>query len=262
MNTLTIVLFGMPRNIEPFIKSIEHKLLNPLKRMGLNYQVVGQLNLPDWIHNPRSGENGKIENPLKLTEIFPDVSFKFQSENSIAGDLNRLSKFGDSWADGFVSLSNLLHQQQSLITGTSLALDTGATHFAFIRPDLVYHDDFTDLIDVIALEKTEKVVVPAWQFFGGLNDRFSFAVGRKAAEVYGLRLRDADSFVSRGRKPLHSERLLAYSLGTRGISVGYIDHRASRCRIDGRIREEDFTVKTRAKWRTNLRLNLHPRSFA
>jgi hypothetical protein len=262
MNTVAIVLFGMPRSIDPFLESIEHTLLSSIRRVGLKYQIVGKLNLPRRIENSRSGESGIIEQPLKITEIFPDVELMPQDESKVKDFLSKLSKFGDSWSDNFQSLSNLLHQQQSLITGTKLALDTSAEHFVFIRPDLIYHDDFDQLIKNITSEKTGKVIVPAWQFCGGLNDRFAFAIGRKAAESYGFRLRDADSFVARGNRPLHSERLLAYSLGTRGISVDYMGHRASRCRIDGKIRKEDFAVKIRVKWRTNLRLKLHPRSFA
>ncbi len=262
MNTVAIILYGMPRSINPFLQSIEHTLLRSIRDRGLKYRVIGQLNLPCRIENPRSKESGIIEQPYKLTEIFSDVQLKQQDENQITERLKRFSKFGDSWSDSFQSLSNLLHQQHSLLNGTKLALELGAELFVFIRPDLIYHDDFSQIIENIASTETEKVIVPAWQFCGGLNDRFAFAVGTKAAESYGFRIRDADSFVARGRRPLHSERLLAYSLGTRGVRVDYMEHRASRCRIDGKIRKEDFAVKMRVKWRTNLRLKFHPRSFA
>ena len=262
MTDVSIILFGMPRSIDPFLESITKTLLNPMEKKKLQYRVVGQLNSPVWVSNPRSKEEGQIDRPEKLSAEFPEVVIERQDESSIVEDFHRLSAFGDIWRDNFRSLSNLLHQQNSLKIATRMALATPASHFIFLRPDLLYHDDFSEFLDRFLRKETKSVALPGWQTCSGLNDRFAFVVGREAASAYGLRLHDADRFVLRRNRPLHSERLLAFSLGTKRIPVQFIPHRASRCRLDGTFRLENFALKLRVELRTQLRLRLYPSSFA
>lgn len=262
MADIVIVLFGIVRKVTPFLDSINHALFHPLNKLGLTYRVMGQINSPAWIANPRSCEHGLPDSADLITDQFKDLVVKDQSLATIAQELENFSQYGDAWNDEYKSLSNLLFQQKSLIEGTKMALNVGAETVFFIRPDLVYHDQFFAPLLSALSDRTSRMLLPAWQNNTGLNDRFGIAVGQRSIKTYGLRLEDALNFVSLKNRPLHSERLLAFTLGTHRIPVEFITHRASRCRVDGTIKEENFSVKISRNFRTQVRLKAFPKTFA
>ena len=262
MVDIAVVLFGMARKVAPFLDSIDQALFKPLRTAGLTHVVVGQLNDVDFISNPRSNEVGRPDPPSLISARFPGVGQKTQELAQIELDLAELSRFGDSWNDNFRSLANLLYQLHSLSVGTDMALASGAQSFIFLRPDLVYHDSFGEALSHAQVSPAPRLWVPDWQYSTGLNDRFAIARGLEAAETYGKRLANAANFVRCRNGPLHSERLLAYVVGTKGIPVEFLALRASRCRIDGTVKVEDHSNKWRVRVRTQARLKLLPKSFA
>lgn len=262
MKQATIILFGMTRKTAPFYDSFQTNVLNSLTTLGFSVRVVGSLNVPKHVVNPRSGENGEIEIPHALQLRFPEVLSEPQDEAVIAEDLRFFSQFRDRWNDNYRSLGNLLHQLRSLRRGTLMALDRPARLYIFLRPDLVYHDSFTSAFNAALTKEEDCILLPAWQTCGGLNDRFAIATGQRAASIYGLRLDFAHEFTKNYRAGLHAERLLAYALATRRIRFSFLTQRASRVRLDGAVHKENFEVKARRKVRAKIRTFLFPKSYS
>ena len=262
MNEATVILFGMTRNLSSFTDSFEATLIEPLRERGMAVRVVGDLNLPTQVVNPRSQENGKIDSPDPLLDVYPGLRCHSQNDEDVADDFRFYAQFPDRWDDEFRSLRNLLQQQKSLTLGTQLALERPASLYIFIRPDLAYHDSFGSALDLALAAKKETLVVPAWQFCGGLNDRFAIASGPRAAAIYGLRIEKGREFCEHSDAGLHAERLLAYVVGTSRIPYRFMSQRASRVRLDGTVRHEDFSIKPRRMIRTKLRTLMFPKSYS
>ncbi len=153
--------------------------------------------------------------------------------------LARLQAHGDAWANGFVSLRNLLLQLQSLLAVTEAVAQLQPDVVVFARPDLVYHEPLPAQELALALEKPEEVALPAWESWGGCNDRVAVA-GAAAYRAYGGRLLLCDHFCETRREPLHAERLLHHALAFAGVTLRELPLRASRVRADGRMELEDF----------------------
>lgn len=262
MIDIAIVLFGIVRKAAPFLESIEANLFEPLDRAGLTHVVVGRLNETDFLNNPRSQEEGRPDRAALIFERFPNVLSKAQSPVQIEQDLAHLSRYGDIWNDGFRSLANLLFQLNSLSAGTDMALTSGAQTVIFLRPDLIYHDSFANVLATVKESPASRLWVPDWQYSTGLNDRFAIARGLEATQTYGKRLSLTVDFVQRRGRPLHSERLLAYAVGTKRIPVEFMHQRASRCRLDGSVKLENHDLKWHVRVRTLARLKFFPQSFA
>ena len=130
----------------------------------------------------------------------------------------------------------------SLNTVTGKSLQEQADIVVFCRPDLRYHDSLAPVIESALgqVGKQNTVFLPAWQSWGGYNDRFAVAVGAEAIVTYGQRVRQALLYCKLSGQPLHSEQLLKYALTEAGINVDKIPTRASRVRASGRKVWESF----------------------
>lgn len=262
MNEAVIILFGIAREVDPFVETFERNILEPIRSNGITPHVVGCLNVPEWINNPRSNEQGRLDAPMAIFNRYPGVTRMAQSDDAISEDFSAFSKKGDRWNDGFRSLRNLLHQQRSLKAGTEIALRSAARLYIFIRPDLIYHDSFAPVVNAASASRKDAIWIPAWQSFGGLNDRFAVASGPRSAAAYGRRIDLAHEFCALGVSGLHSERLVAYALGKSRIPLRFMSLRASRIRLGGVLHNEDFDMRMRRKIRTKIRAFLNPKSFS
>ncbi len=195
------------------------------------------------IDNPRSGEKGNFS--ASWYEYFTDFQGSVHEPNECLDRWNfdAVKSYGDKWGDDFKSVKNLIHQLNSLHEVTDLMSDFDPDCVLFLRPDLLYHDKIpTRLIEKAASSPKAEVWIPAWQWFGGLNDRF--AICTKSAYVkYGKRGEAIGSF-NRDKGPLHAESLLNYQMRQSSVLVKPIFARASRVRIDGSIHRENFGYRT------------------
>ncbi|RNF36164.1 hypothetical protein A7A09_001875 [Paracoccus methylarcula] len=205
---------------------------------------------------------GQIAEPNAIIHRFPDISLRSQADDEIAGELEFYKRYPDRWDDDYASLRNLLHQQKSLQAGTKLALTDPADLYVFLRPDLVYLDSLHPVFARALARPGPAIHTPAWLTCRGLNDRIAITTSGRSADIYGSRMKFGPSFVGEYGRGLHSERLLAYTLGTQRIPNRFFPERAARCRIGGQTVDEDFTIKWRVKARTLARLQLAPSSFA
>ena len=109
----------------------------------------------------------------------------------------------------------------------------------FLRPDLLYLDriDVPQIIGSMAREGAD-LAVPAWQGWGGLNDRFAVATAR-GARIYATRIvwLAAAAAAANG---VHAETLLEFATIIEQVHVAKLQARAVRIRANGRAAENDL----------------------
>lgn len=236
-----IVFFGVDRRLDLTSPSIHKCVITPAKKR-FHVSFSGHLWALKEIENPRSKESGLVSGPrLSLLPSEGDYVVEEPMDVAMKPDFNEIAAYGDYYQDGFRSLRNLYSQLTSLRRATDRAVCRAADVVVFIRPDLMYHDALDLALARAACAAPGTVFLPHWQSHGGLNDRFALCVGTEAAQAYGRRLLVAQQFCARFGA-LHAERLLSFAIGSAGLRVRRLRARASRTRIDGRIKDEDFSL--------------------
>jgi uncharacterized coiled-coil protein SlyX len=87
-----------------------------------------------------------------------------------------------------------------------------------LRPDLDIIDDI-DLDFLLSLATGSSVIVPGWQFFGGVNDRFAIAAPGKPSAVYANRLGKVFQYLSLTGRSFHSENYLFDVLSLQNLRI-------------------------------------------
>lgn len=206
----------------------------------LGARIYGHFFLQAEIDNPRSGEKGPQDPEAHRLLPLDWVRLEEPELCLQAWGFDGLKAWGDCWGDGFLSLRNLVHQLHSLRQVTLAALEDDADICLFCRPDLRYHDSLGPVLRRAIRAHSDKVFLPCWQAHGGQNDRFAIVAGQRAIAAYGRRIEQASAFCEARQAPLNSEHLLEFALRAAHISPTGITTRASRVRIDGTQRYEDF----------------------
>jgi hypothetical protein len=234
---LALALFGLPRCSGVTFPSIVRNLAQPLAAAGelhVRYHLFRQ----ERVVNPRTGE----DHALDEANYAPFLQFRGILEPPSAVDpqrMQRLKRFGDAWANGYVSLGNLLLQLHSLLQVTQAVAEVAPDVVLFARADLLVHDPVTPQQIEACMAEPGSVALPAWESWGGYNDRLALA-GARAYRAYGGRLLLADHYCETLNRPLHSETFLRHALAFAGVAARMLPLRASRVRADGRVEIEDF----------------------
>ncbi len=217
----------------------------PLQKAGIDTLRAGHFNLPETITNPRSGESGIIPDRAESTSLDLDISWvEPQVHATIAREFEAARAFPDTFGDQYRSLANLCHQLHSLDRLWKLLELLGATEtdiILLLRPDLLYLDLFDPVTHLAPLiDGSADLIVPRWQSWGGLNDRFAFCSGR-TAKIYATRIRQ---FVDacQAMRGMHAESFLRFVAQRQGLRIAATDLRAVRVRADGRIAESDASM--------------------
>lgn len=243
--TLAIAFFGVTRSLYYTNASIHRSFLDDLRR-DCDAQVFCHFYQQSRIENPRSGEYSEFD-PAEYKLLAPD-HLELESPFACLGasGFTAFQAYGDFWDDGFLSLRNLVHQLHSIRRVTAMVLEKGNTSCLFVRPDLEYLDPLARTVHTAIARPRDRVLLPAWQNWGGFNDRFALCVGRKAIAAWGNRLDTALEYCLVNETPLHSEGLVRYVMDKAHLPVELIPHRAGRVRAHGGKVSEDFAVE-RAK---------------
>jgi hypothetical protein len=238
--TIAICFFGITRSLPYTISSIEKNILKPARDLTETKVYSHFFNLVE-VENERSREKGRFGEDDHL--LLPNTWLCLEQPDACLQlyDFEKLKEWGDSWNDGFKSLRNLAHQLHSLKMVTEAALSDGADRILFCRPDLYYHDSLYDPLKNSLSINRPTAFIPNWETHEGQNDRFSLCVGKAAIIAYGQRVNHMHEFCLNTYRPLHSERLLSFSLARAGINIRKIDQRASRIRVGGVRNHEDFS---------------------
>jgi hypothetical protein len=238
-----IGFFGLTRSLRHTAASIEAGFYAPLRRAGIPVLSAGHFNFPAQITNARSGEAGVVPDraeaallPLDLCWIEP------QDDTAIAEEMAIGGAFPDRFGDNYVSLANLCHQLRSLEQlWRLLALFAPAADdlVLLLRPDLFYLDPLKPGRDLDPLLSGEAdLIVPGWQSWGGLNDRFAFATVA-AAQTYATR-RGRFIAACLAMEGMHSESFLQAVAAEDGLRVAQTDLRAVRVRATGAVPGNDL----------------------
>jgi hypothetical protein len=240
-----IGFFGITRSLRHTASAVRDNFYTPLRQAGVTTLRAGHFNLPDTINNPRSGEANVTPDRTESGLLDLDLCWlEPQGRTAITAQLNVALGFPDTIGDHYRSIVNLCHQLRSLERLWSLLQLLGVSEndlVLLLRPDLLYLDRLDPARHLAPLlDGRAELIVPAWQSWGGLNDRFAFCTAR-SARIYATRIRlFIDACQEQGG--MHPERFLGLVAECHGLRVGFTDLRAVRVRADGRIAPNDVTM--------------------
>ena len=237
-----IGFFGLTRSLRHTASSIHDAFYGPLLRAGIPVLSAGHFNLPDTIDNPRSGEFGITPDRTESRLLNLDLCWiERQARINVETPVAVGSAFPDSFGDGYRSLENMVQQLRSLErlwTMLQLFDIADGDLFLLLRPDLYYFDQLDLARDLQPiLEGNADLVVPIWQGWGGLNDRFAFC-NRRGAQAYATRLSAfLDGCLAMGG--MHAEQFLQFVAQRQELRVAHTGLRAARVRANGQIARND-----------------------
>jgi len=245
-----IGFFGIPRASKITLPSISSNIIRPAQEIGktiVHYHFYDQ----QHVYNPGANENNELD--PENYELFNQFAGALERPEGIIEKygIERIKSYGDAWNNNYSSLKNLILQLHSLQQVTIALLEESPDIVIFARPDLIYHDSMANEITSIMKDSKSAARLPAWQWCGGYNDRFSIC-NKHAIKPYGLRLSQIDRYLDTYNTPLHSERLLQFALDSATIKIKPIQTRASRVRTGGAIKDEKFNnaaTLRRIRWR-------------
>lgn len=235
---ITVAFFGIPRCTAVCAPAIERHVLAPLRAVA-DVRVVHHLWQLERVTSARSGED--VVQPESAYDWFRAHAGRIEPPPRLEDGerFRRWTSHGDGFDDGFRSLRNLLHQLESLRRVTRLVDEQPCDAVLFARPDLLYHDPIPASACRLAQRRPHACIVPSWNWWAGLNDRFALC-GARSYRAYGERVEAAEEFAARTRQPVHSEKLLRFAMRRAGASIFTLPCRASRVRADGSVKEENF----------------------
>ncbi|KIF65622.1 hypothetical protein EVS84_09145 [Pseudomonas koreensis] len=241
MVKIAVAFFGIPRNSPICFPSIEQNVLAQLPA-GSEVECFYHLYKVDEVQNSRSGEKGELA--ADNYQPFESMTGALTSTEGVLErwDFEQVKAQGDTWADDYASLRNLIYQLNSLHTVTTEIESFNPDFVVFVRPDNFFHTPLPGYLFNHAEARRHNVYIPDWQWWGGLNDRFAVC-GRDTYIAYGKRIERIFDFCKATGRKLHSERLLKYALLEAGAKVCTLPIQASRVRITGAFAEESFSPK-------------------
>jgi hypothetical protein len=246
---IAIGFFGITRSLKWTLSSIQNQIFIPARKIG-EVRVFAHLFHQDRIVNPRTGENNIVDpNEYKLLNC-DEIILEKAGDCLSQRNYNLILSHGDAFQDNGKSLANLIHQLHSLEKVGSLISSWMPDVVILVRPDLIYHDSFFDLIKQHLSLSDHHISIPGWQLSGGMNDRFAVC-GPKSAEAYSKRINLMHAYMNDSNKPLHSERLLRYALNKYPAIPIMTKIRASRIRSSGEVFSEDFgsiSISKKIRW--------------
>ena len=245
-----IGFFGLTRSLPHTAGAIRRHFYEPLRQAGITSLRAGHFNLPDRITNPRSEEFGIVPDRAESGLLELDLCWiEPQLGSAIAAEFTVARRFPDLFGDEYRSLANLCHQLRSLQRLWSLLQLLGVADgdlVLLLRADLLYLDRFDPAMHLAPLlEGRADLIVPDWQSWGGLNDRFAFCTAR-SARIYTTRLR-LFTDACRERGGMHAETFLGFVAACHQLRVGLTDLRAVRVRADGRVAANDAPMLAAAR---------------
>jgi hypothetical protein len=251
---IALAMYGIPRASDITLPVIHDCFIKPAEAMG-DCRVFYHLYLQKQVVNARSGEN----TALSEASYLPFEKFDGELE---APDLclaqwhfDTIQLAGDHYNDDFRSIRNLVHQLHSMRQVTKRMADWQPDIVMFLRPDLLYQRGFANAELHSVAKNQRQCILPAWQWWGGYNDRFSLC-GKEAFQAYGNRIELVNQFSKETGRPLQAERLVRFALQKAKASIRVTSLKASRVRADGQIKAENFSaVSTAGSLRRNLELN-------
>jgi hypothetical protein len=237
-----IGFFGLTRSLPHTVASIRAGFYEPLRQAGIEVLRAGHFNLPETITNPRSDEFAIVPDRAECALLDLDLCWvEPQTQSTIVAAFDTARGYPDFFGDQYRSLANLCHQLHSLerLWSVLQLLEVNDTDLVLLlRPDLLYLDVLDPALHLAPLrDRRADLIVPNWQSWGGLNDRFAFCTAR-GARIYATRFRlFIDACQEMGG--MHAEAFLAFVAACHQLRVGLTGMRALRVRANGTIAAND-----------------------
>lgn len=243
MPTIQVIVAGFNRCLSVTAGSIAEKVVKPSRTFSSDAELTGIISRTKFpISSEWSGESGKPEYEIPPVLDFDQLKV-LEQESLDEVNLDLLT-----WTIAKRSIvapveidvvTNLLRALRTLQIAGELT-SPKASHVLHIRPDLLVHDrvNFQSLIKRLSdSERPDRpgILTPNWGWQP--NDKYAF-MNEDVAERYFSRI---DKFVDFVEADLEfsAENFLRFSL--EGISTApRLNFRASRVRLDGSIKKEDF----------------------
>lgn len=209
---VNICMYGLNRSLGVTVHSIDEKILRPLKSVASEIYSYAAFNVTasGEFSSKRSGEGlSRIADDQQ--DLLPGFQIQLVDQDDFdAGfKLTDVLIFGDHYQDDGGSVLNMmraLHALKSCYNSIPLhARQSFPT--IFVRPDLDIIDDL-DIEFLLSHATGNSIVVPGWQFFGGVNDRFAVAAAGHASDAYANRFDTVFQYLALTGRPFHSERYL------------------------------------------------------
>lgn len=239
MKRVGVAFYGLPRG-HLVTQPVLQQLLDTL-RQDFDVRPRHHLYRVHELSNPRSGEQAPMA--PQAYHWFAGMAGEVVTPETVPEPWLRamLAQAGDVQHDGQRSARNLLMQLYSLRAVTQALAQDDPDVVLFLRPDLLYHQPPDATLVRRALAQPRLCLLPDWQWWGGMNDRFAVC-GRDAYRHYGLRADAVQGFLARHPGHLHAEALLRDVLFTARLKVRLVENRASRVREADRVHKENFDV--------------------
>ena len=202
-------MYGLNRSLGVTVHSIEKKILQPLRSMAeeLHCHAAFNVTASAEFSSKRSGESlSRIADDQQ--DLLPGFQIQLvdQDEFDAGFDLAGALAPGDHYQDDGGSVLNMMRALHAL----KKCYDSIPAHAResfptiFVRPDLDIIDDL-DIEFLLFHSSGNAIVVPGWQFFGGVNDRFAVAaagdaMGRSQSALVRIRKDPAPQRISMAAK--------------------------------------------------------------
>ena len=251
---VALAFFGINRSLNRTIESLESKVIDPLRRRGVDVDIYFHTYSILNVSSVRALETGvPIGGADELIELLGPRAWAVTSQDDFDKTMNISSyfrfpivphqryKFRYYYPKS--TIKNLLRQLNSIKSVTALLATprSRARDYAAVimmRPDLLHLDEI-NVNDVLSVAGTRNVLVPYWHSYYGMNDRILIAAPNIAVDL-GNRFAFAKIFAE--SEPLHSERLTRFAADAVNAVPRPLRMRAIRIRATGHPEERDLCL--------------------
>ena len=220
---INVCIYGLNRSLGTTVYSIKKKILQPVVSIADEAHFYAAFNVTATgdFSSQRSGERlAHIGDDQK--DLLPEFNIQLVDQDDFDSqfDLAEVLTNGDHYQDNGGSVLNMMRALNALkICYNSIPLNARDSFpTIFLRPDLDIIDDI-DLEFLLSFAKDSSVLVPGWQFFGGVNDRFAIAAPGNPSAVYANRISTVFQYLSLTDRSFHSENYLFDVLTLRRLKI-------------------------------------------
>lgn len=238
--------FGLNRSLHKTGRNIAQNVRGALTE-SFAVSSIAHFNCPSTINSPRAGElNVAAQNfntqglDCELTWLEPQQQVKI--EHLIPLVMNFPMK-DEPDPDGIIRKNALfqMYSQSKLLQMLRMLGMERFKLFCLARADLLYLDPIPAASMASIVSGKVDLVTPAWQRWGGFNDRFALC-SRAGAEIYLDRINWVSRFCQE-KGYFHPEEILRFSVEQSGATFDFMPTRARRVRSTGVANNEDFTIE-------------------
>ena len=220
---VNVCVYGLNRSLGVTAHSIEEKILKPLRLIAkeTHFRAAFNVTASGEFSSQRSGEGLSLIGDDQQ-KLLPDFQIQLVDQDAFDNQFNLsdILVHGDHYRDNGGSVQNMMRALHALQRCYESIPRCARESFPtiFVRPDLDIIDDI-DIEFLLSHANGDSIIVPGWQFFGGVNDRFAISAAGKASDAYAERFRTVVEYLQLTSRPFHSESYLFDVLNLRRIRI-------------------------------------------